>query len=110
MLRIWVLVALVGCKTVTEKQCDEMFDRYQTCTKTTFTATMASAATGTCYAVLGQELQPGDETSFAAVQKAGLAECAAITGCGALVACFEKHQCRWILTKPGAEPFFNCSQ
>lgn len=110
MSRLWLLVALVGCKNATEKRCDEMFDRYQTCTGTAFTASMKSAATGKCYVSLGHELQPDDTTSFAAMEKAALTECSALTACDALKACMDKHECRWVLASPGAEPFFACSK
>ena len=112
VVRTWILIiaATAGCKTATEKQCDAMFERYEACSGTAFTATMQSAATGKCYVSLGHELQPGDTTSFAAVERAALEECAAITECAPLKACFDKHECRWVLASPGAEPFFTCGK
>lgn len=112
VLRIWlgIAVAVAGCKNATEKQCDAMFERYESCSAAAFTATMKSAAQGKCYVSLGHELQPGDTTSFAAVERAALLECSAITACDALKTCFDKHQCRWVLASPGAEPFFDCSK
>lgn len=87
-----------------------MLERYETCTGTPFTAAMKSAAHAKCYVSLGHELQPGDTTSFDAIERAAFVECNAITDCAALKACFEKHQCRWVLASPGAEPFFDCSK
>jgi hypothetical protein len=112
VVRTWVLIiaASAGCKTATEKQCDGMLERYQACSGTAFTATMQSAATAKCYVALGHELRAGDTTSFAAIEHAALDECQAIEDCGALKACFEKHECRWVLASPGAEPFFACGR
>ncbi len=112
MVRTWILIvaATAGCKTETEKQCDGLFGRYQRCIGEPFTAAMSSAAHAKCYTSLGHELQPGDTTSFAAVERAALVECSAIEDCGALKVCFEKHQCRWVLASPNAEPFFDCSK
>jgi hypothetical protein len=110
--RTWILIAVaaIGCKNATEKQCDGMFERYEACTGTPFTASMKSAATGKCYVSLGHELEPGDTTSFDAVERTALRECSAINECEALKGCFAKHECRWVLASPGAEPFFACSK
>lgn len=105
-----VIAALAGCKTATEKQCDEMFERHETCSGATATASMKSAAQAKCYVALGHELQPGDTTSFAAKERAALLECTALTACDALAACFAKHECTWVIASPGAEPFFACSK
>lgn len=104
------IVVVAGCKTATEKQCDELFTRFESCSGKTMTDAMDSAAHAKCYISLGQELQPGDTTSFAAVEKAAFRDCAATPSCDALTACFTKHECRWLYASPGAEPFFACSQ
>lgn len=107
---VLALALVAACKNASEKECDALFDRYQSCIGTPFSAAMESAAHGKCYVSLGHELQPGDTTSFAAIERAALLECSALTACEALKACFAKHQCRWTLASPGAEPFFDCSQ
>ena len=112
VVRTWVLIvaASAACKTATEKQCDGMLERYERCSGAQLSPAATSSAHARCYVSLGHELQPGDTTSFAATERATFVECTAITECGALKACFEKHQCRWILTSPEAEPFFECSK
>lgn len=107
-LPVIALVVAASCKTADEKQCDAMFDRYVRCTSATLSRSMRASADEFCYITLGNELQAGDTTSFAATMQRALEECSAITDCAQLGACFEKHSCQWRMAGPGAVPQFGC--